>query len=137
MEENQTRNYVFPIQARGSILFYVKGARVHGCALVVNDTIVDTTEPEITDPAEEVQLKFLNGERFHAGLLEGCEIKLYVNADAVGVPQLCMRIIDTEVGSDAGVASDTYEQKVTIETTNGPAEVVLVYERGKGCHFRR
>jgi len=133
MEENQTRNYVFPIQARGSILFYVKGARVHGCALVVNDTIVDTTEPkyETTDPAEEVQLKFLNGERFHAGLLEGCEIKLYVNADAVGVPQLCMRIIDTEINSD------TYEQKVTIETTNGPAEVVLVYERGKGCHFRR
>jgi len=134
MEENQTRNYVFPIQARGSILFYVKGARVHGCALVVNDTIVDTAEPETSDPAEEVQLKFLNGERFHAGLLEGCEIKLYVNADAVGVPQLCMRIIDTEVGSDAG---DTYEQKVTIETTNGPADVVLVYERGKGCHFRR
>lgn len=133
MEENQTRNYVFPIQARGSILFYVKGARVHGCALVVNDTIVDTAEPkyETTDPAEEVQLKFLNSERFHAGLLEGCEIKLYVNADAVGVPQLCMRIIDTEINSD------TYEQKVTIETTNGPAEVVLVYERGKGCHFRR
>lgn len=136
MEENQTRNYVFPIQARGSILFYVKGARVHGCALVVNDTIVDTAEPkyETNDPAEEVHLKFLNGERFHAGLLEGCDIKLYVNADAVGVPQLGMRIIDTEINA---VAGDTYEQKVTIETTNGPAEIVLVYERGKGCHFRR